>query len=226
MNSDVQLEKSPFQQALMAENFSNIETALLGPQLDALVELRKEKIFFGELFKPERKVLYGAESSLFDAEGVHAAGAGKMALALCREMGCLNENVALRSLYSVLLCDFPDLRTLFELAAAGFDACLCSPESLDLSGIQYFTEWCRELRVSLIWLLKAETDVQKIIESDAPYVSFVFDEFKQDENAFAHLLRLRRSLSQEFIATCIYRSKTEAHLLRIARAGFDCYIEI
>lgn len=77
--------------------------------------------------------------------------------------------------YAVLLPIFPpeegrEEDFLMHIAASGW-AGVILPTPPQLASLQYLTEFCRELRLSVFWSLACQRDVELLCRSDAPYVA-------------------------------------------------------
>lgn len=122
---------------------------------------------------------------------------------------------------------------MLRCAATGFDGCVAQIGELDRPRLQYLTEIARDLRLSLFWLISIQEDLERVLETDAPYVAFYLSQ-KGGEDAFCSQIRpcldwsLKSKIPAAMRSLCLFSAEEKdlgSFLTRIAALGFDGYID-
>jgi hypothetical protein len=189
--------------------------------------------FLGEVVQSGRCL--GFPEFVFDADFVSLlkkperalkalSGAKGCACFLPPEAGILNLEAPSMStvieFLSVVPSDMPCIRTGFlstefdvwESIALGFNGLCIHARHLDLFEIQFFTEICRDFKMSLVAIAESRETLSRIIESDCPYVGL----WGYNVNTFA----------PDFAALSKMASKVPSTCLKVAFLSGDSHSEV
>lgn len=204
-------------------------------ETERLAALRSSKIFFGDLFRPVRQVLFGkfedGRDGFFEEVSdnpiIFAPQAREVPAAAKRGAGFVLGAMAGKT---------PSLESILNAAALGFDGVCLEIGEGDRALLQYLTEVCREVKLSPIWMVKCFAELARVLETDAPYVGLFFENRPpQDPESFLVPfdpcidVSIRKSIPGEVITLCLYAANgpdSESFLHRIAGQRFDAYVDV
>lgn len=128
--------------------------------------------------------------------------------------------------FSILLQERPETAGLVAAARRGWASVATFPEGVDGAGVQYFTEWCRELRLSIIWLVADEQELAAVLKSDAPYVGLLVSEAADGSASLRRAVRLRSLVPSDCVAICFFELETPALRDQLAALKCAAYVEL
>lgn len=136
-----------------------------------------------------------------------------------------NENLERAILLNA--CDFMSIRTgfftherdIFETISLGFRAMTMHTQFLDPFLLQYYTEIGRDLKINIIFVANNKTELDKILETDAPYVLL----WPHCEHSFApqwpKLIEMASSLPRSCIGLTVYPKLTAIQCDELLKYG-------
>lgn len=128
--------------------------------------------------------------------------------------------------FSILLQERPEVARLVAAARMGWASVATFSGGLDAAGVQYFTEWCRELQLSIIWLVADERELAALLKSDAPYVGLLVSEAADGAAAVRCAVRLRSRVPPECVTICFFEVETRALQEQLGALKCSAYVDI
>jgi hypothetical protein len=199
----------------------------------AEVRLSRQSVpFFGEFLRSLGRTAYGSNllPEQQDVESVRhgcansAAGEGFPDIFLAAEkIGAAPPGGVP---FSIVLQQKPECEQLLDAARMGWGAVASFVGGLDGSGVQYFTEWCRDLRLSLIWLVSDEKELGALLRSDAPYAGLMVSETVQGTKALRQALRLAALVPKGCSTVCFFDAQSQGFREQLETIGCAAYVDI
>jgi hypothetical protein len=207
-------------------------------ETERLCELRRHKVFFGDLFRPTRRVLFG---KIEDSVSAFSAEPTESPIVFLPQMRRLpkTDNGSSSFFVGAIAGQIPTLQSLLAAAAMGFDGVCLEVGDGDKALLQYLTEVCREVKLSPIWMVRTAEELARVLETDAPYVGLFFENRppqSQSESPIFSVpfdpcvdLKIRKSIPSEVVTLCLFSANgpdSESFLHRIAGQRFDAYVDV
>jgi hypothetical protein len=205
-------------------------------EAERLCELRSQRLFFGDLFRPVRRVLFG---KVADSGNAYSAEASDSPIVFLSQMRRLPKTDDGSSSFFVgaIAGQIPTVQSLLAAAAMGFDGVCIEIGDADKALLQYLTEVCREVKLSPIWMVRTAAELARVLETDAPYVGLFFENRppQSQSESFAVPfdpcvnLDIRKSIPSEVITLCLFSANgpdSESFLHRVAGQRFDAYVDV
>ena len=205
-------------------------------EAERLCELRSQRVFFGDLFRPERRVLFGKIDESGSDSAAEPSDSPILFLPQMRALPRLG-NESRPFLVGALAGQLPTVQSLLAAASMGVDGVCIEVGDGDKALLQYLTEVGREVKLSPIWMVRTAAELARVLETDAPYVGLFFENRppQSQSEAFAVPfdpcvdLNIRKTIPSEVITLCLFSANgpdSESFLHRIAGQRFDAYVDV
>jgi hypothetical protein len=227
------------EQSLFSSELSHFARRVMvdtAAEAERLCELRSQTVFFGDLFRPVRRVLFGKIEESGNGFSAELSDSPIVFLPQMRKLP-KTDNGSSSFFLGAIAGQIPTLQSLLAAAAMGFDGVCIEVGDGDKALLQYLTEVCREVKLSPIWMVRTAAELARVLETDSPYVGLFFENRPPQSQSAAFTvpfdpcvnLDIRKSIPSEVITLCLFSANgpdSESFLHRIAGQRFDAYVDV